>query len=143
MRNAMQQAATLAAAIIIAGYAGSAKAGPCGENSCWKYTQSTAGAATAPADVLKVLMANKRSPAVAETLQRISLYAAAGVTPPVFVQQDHWQIGSFAWTGPTTCAPDDPRLATPPAFTHSYCLSNGACIPGDPAAPADKDPCAP
>jgi len=117
-------------------------AGPCGDDSCWQYVQSSAGDAEAPADVLKVLQTNKLSPAVQESLGRIMTYVAAGITPAVFVKASHWQIGYFQWTGATTCSTGDARLKTNAAFSHEYCLSNGVCIPGKPVPPADVDPCA-
>ncbi len=114
---------------------------PCGQDSCWQYTQTDSGSAETPQDVVKILLKYKQTPAVQESLARISAYVAAGIQPAVTISASHYQLGHFTWAGPSVCAAGDPRLTTGVEFSHNYCLSDGVCIPGGPVAPAEKDPC--
>ena len=131
------------APLVVLALAPTARAASACADSCWTYTQVTAGDAETPKDVQKVLQANHASPAVKEAVERIAIYSAAGVTPAVTIQASHWETGYFTWTGPSACGAGDARLKTPTQFFHAYCLSNSMCVPGGPAAPAEKDPCAP
>jgi hypothetical protein len=116
-------------------------AGPCGQNSCWVYTQTQTGSAETPQDVVKILLKYKETPAIQESLRRIGAYAAAGIQPAVTITASHYALGSYTWSGPTACATGDARLVLENQFSHSYCLSDGICIPESPVAPAEKDPC--
>jgi len=117
-------------------------ADPCGENSCWNFSPTTSGSAQTPKDIQKVMEKYKGEPVTQAALQKITIALAAGVQPLVTIQALHYAYGSYLWTGPSACQPNDARLKTAPRLQQDYCLSNGVCIPNAAQPPEEKDPCA-